>query len=244
MSEQHSRTEALIGKDGLGKLKKARVLVFGIGGVGGYAVEALTRAGIGMLGLCDGDTVALSNLNRQLYATHKTININKVDAAAERIKDIAPLAVIVPYPFFYTAETAGLVDLGAFDYIVDAIDNVPSKIELILNAQATGVPIVSCMGTGNKLNPGGFITADIYETSVCPLAKVMRSELKKCGVKNLTVVYSKEPPTLHRIITDEKNSNSNPGQCKKHPPASISFVPAAAGLVLAGKVINDLLSMP
>ncbi|MCL2061924.1 MAG: tRNA threonylcarbamoyladenosine dehydratase [Firmicutes bacterium] len=225
MEEQFSRTALLIGAGHVEKLQASRVIVFGLGGVGGTAVEALARAGVGTIGLVDNDTVCLSNLNRQIIATHQNLGAHKTDAAAQRIADINPAAKVNRHKIFYLPETAHEIDLTAYDYIIDAVDTVTAKIELALQAQKKAVPLISCMGTGNKLQPAAFEVADIYKTSVCPLAKVLRSELKKRGVKHLKVVFSKEPPAKHR------------------PPGSISFVPPAAGLLLAATVIHDLLGL-
>ncbi len=224
MQEQFIRTAMLIGEEGLNKLSQKRVAVFGVGGVGGYTVEALARSGVGTLDLIDNDTVNLSNINRQIIALHSTLDKFKVEAARERILDINPNANVNIYKTFYTPETE--FDFTKYDYIVDAIDTVTSKIELVLQAQKAGVPIISSMGAGNKLSPEKFEIADIYKTSVCPLAKVMRQQLKKRGVKKLKVVYSQEPPIKHE------------GQ---RLPASIAFVPSVVGLIIAGEVIKDLI---
>lgn len=226
MENKFSRTEKLIGKDALEKLKNSRVGVFGIGGVGGYAVEGLVRSGIGHIDIIDSDKVDITNLNRQIIATEKTVGINKVDAARERILTINPDIEINCYNLFYNSETANLFNFEDYDYIVDAIDSVSSKIELIINAQKANTPIISCMGTGNKLNAADLEVADIYKTSVCPLARVMRYELKKRGIKKLKVVYSKETPI---------NPNG------ERIPASVAFVPAAAGMIIAGEVVKDLI---
>ena len=225
MQEQFIRTAMLIGEEGLNKLSQKRVAVFGVGGVGGYTVEALARSGVGTLDLIDNDTVNLSNINRQIIALHSTLDKFKVEAARERILDINPKANVNIYKMFYTPETE--FDFTKYDYIVDAIDTVTSKIELVLQAQKAGVPIISSMGAGNKLSPEKFEIADIYKTSVCPLAKVMRQQLKKRGVKKLKVVYSQEPPIKHE------------GQ---RIPASIAFVPSVVGLIIAGEVIKDLIT--
>jgi len=226
MENRFSRTERLIGQDALNRLKNARVAVFGIGGVGGYAVEGLVRSGVGHIDIVDSDTVDITNLNRQIIATEKTVGTDKVDAAKERILSINSDIDIKCHKLFYSNENASLFDFKNYDYIVDAIDSVSSKIELIINAQNAGTPIISCMGTGNKLNASELEVSDIYKTSVCPLARVMRYELKKRGVKKLKVVYSKEPP----INPDGERT-----------PASVAFVPAAAGMIIAGEVIKDLI---
>ena len=193
MLNQFSRTQLLFGKEAMERLYNARVAVFGVGGVGGYTVEALARSGIGTLDLIDDDKVCLTNLNRQILATHKTVGKYKVDVAEERIHDINPDAVVNTYKTFYMPDTADQFDFSQYDYVVDAIDTVKGKLELVMQAQATGTPIISCMGAGNKLDASALEVADIYDTSVCPLARVMRAELRKRGVKHLKVVYSKEP---------------------------------------------------
>ena len=233
MSEQFERTERLLGKAAVEKLAQCRVAVFGVGGVGGYVAEALARAGVGALDLIDSDTVAESNLNRQIIALHSTLGQYKVDAAAARIRDINPAAVVRTYRVFYTPETAAQFDFRQYDCAADCIDTVTGKIALVLQAQAAGTPIVSSMGAGNKLDPSAFRAADIYETSVCPLARVMRRELKKRGVERLRVVYSAEPPR-----TPESGHVSENG--RRSVPGSVSFVPAAAGLVLAGEIVRLL----
>lgn len=221
---QFSRTELLVGAEGIEKLKKSRVAVFGIGGVGGYVVEALARSGVGTLDLIDHDKVSLTNLNRQIIATHSTIGRYKVDVAKERILDINPEAVVYPYKTFFMPETAAEFNFYAYDYVVDAIDTVTGKIQLVLQADASHTPIISSMGAGNKMNPAAFKVADIYRTSVCPLAKVMRRELKNRGIKQLKVVYSEEVPVT-----------------KERIPGSNAFVPSVAGLIIAGEVVKDLL---
>ena len=231
MSEQFSRTQILIGKDGIEKLKKAKVAIFGIGGVGSFVVEGLARAGVGSFILVDNDNVALSNLNRQIIATTKTIGRPKVEVSKERILEINPEAEVEVYQEFFMPETKGILD-ESVSYIVDAIDTVTAKIELVLRAQKLNIPIISSMGTGNKLDPTKFEVTDIYKTSVCPLAKVMRKELKQRGVKKLKVVYSKEEP-----IKPEKD-----GTIKKQVPGSVSFVPSVAGLIIAGEVVKDIIS--
>ena len=225
MSERFSRTELLIGKENVERLGRARVAVFGVGGGGGCAVEALVRSGVGTLDLIDADVVSLSNVNRQIIATEKTVGRAKVDVAKERALEINPDIKVNIYKIFYLPETAGQFDFTLYDYVVDAIDTVTGKLGLIMQAKEAGVPVISCMGAGNKLDAAAFRVEDIYRTSVCPLAKVMRRELKKRGVKDLKVVYSKEEPV--------KKGNQIPG--------SIAFVPPAAGLILAGEVVKDLL---
>lgn len=232
MDNLFSRTENLIGTDNLLKLKNARVAVFGIGGVGGYVVEALVRSGVGNIDLIDSDVVDITNINRQIIATQNTIGMSKVDAAEKRCLDINPDVKITKHKLFFDKTTADCFDFSKYDYIVDAIDTVTAKIELILKANSQSTPIISSMGTGNKLSPSMLEVADIYKTSVCPLARVMRYELKKRGVKKLKVVYSKEEP-----IKPQTNNREN----GKQIPASSSFVPAAAGFILASEVIKDLI---
>lgn len=225
MEEPFERTERLIGSEALEKLKKSHVAVFGVGGVGGYVAEALARAGVGTLTLVDHDTVSVSNLNRQIIALHSTIGRYKVEVMKERICDINPSAIVHGYNIFYLPETANQFDFSAYDYVVDAIDTVTGKLQLIEEAKRADTPVISSMGTGNKLNPSGFEIADIYQTSVCPLAKVMRQECRRRGISELKVVYSKEQPVKQQTRV----------------PASISFVPPSAGFVLAGAVIQDLI---
>lgn len=235
MADQFSRSELLLGKRAIEKLKKSRVAVFGLGGVGGYAVEALARAGVGELYLVDHDTVSLSNLNRQLYATHQTIGQYKADVAAKRVGEINPQCKVHVYKTFYLPGESDQFDFGQYDYVVDAIDTVSSKIGLIMEAKKAGTPIISAMGAGNKLNPTLFEVADIYKTSVCPLAQVMRRELKKRGVEGLKVVYSKEKP-MKPIVDEAELKESG----KRQIPGSVSFVPPVVGFILAGEVIKDL----
>lgn len=235
MPHQFSRTEMLIGTEALDKLKSSCVAVFGVGGVGGYAVEALARSGIGTIHVIDNDDVALTNLNRQIIATHQTVGMKKVQAAKERILSINPECNVITHDTFYTPETSCEFDFAQFDYVIDAIDTVTGKISLVMQAQEAGTPIISSMGTGNKLDPSAFQVADIYKTSVCPLAKVMRHELKKRGVKKLKVVYSQELPAAPKLSSDEDSGS------RRSIPASISFVPPVAGLILAGEVIKDLI---
>ncbi len=242
MLNQFSRTERLLGRENMERLKNAKVAVFGIGGVGGYTVEALARSGVGTLILVDHDRVSLTNINRQIYATHKTIGQYKVDVAEERILDINPAANVVKYQTFYTPETAAQFDFSEYDYVVDAIDTVTGKIELVSRAQAAATPIISSMGAGNKLDPTAFRVADIYETSVCPLAKVMRRELKKRGIPRLKVVYSQEKPLAPiEDTTDACPADDDPpSAARRQVPGSTAFVPSVAGLILAGEVIRDL----
>lgn len=225
MENQYTRTVALLGEDAIEKLKKCRVAVFGVGGVGSYAVEALARSGVGAVDLIDNDVFNVTNINRQLYATHKTLGEFKVDTAKKRIAEINPECNVTTHKMFYLPENADSINLSEFDYIVDAIDTVTAKIELIKRAEACGVPVISSMGTGNKIHPEMLEISDIYKTSVCPLAKVMRTRLKKEGIKKLKVVYSKEPPI--------QNADNIIG--------SVPFVPSVAGLIIAGEVVKDLI---
>lgn len=242
MENQFSRMELLIGEEKLERLRQARVAVFGVGGVGGYTVEALARSGVGTLDLIDHDKVSLSNLNRQIYALHSTIGRYKVDVAKERILDINPQATVKCHCIFYLPETAGQFDFKDYDYVVDAIDTVTGKLMLAEQAIAVGTPIISAMGAGNKMDPTAFQVADISETSVCPLAKVMRRELKKRGITNLKVVYSQERPIVSRQYADASTSdNMESNKRAKQVPGSMAFVPSAAGLIVAGEVIRDLL---
>lgn len=229
MPEQFSRTELLLGQEAMDRLRRSRVAVFGIGGVGGYVVEALARAGIGQLDLIDHDKVSMSNINRQIIATLDTVGMDKVDVMKERILSINPEAQVETHRCFYLPENADTFDLSQYAYVVDAIDTVTAKIELILRAKKASVPIISCMGTGNKLNPMQLEIADIYQTSVCPLAKVMRRELRKRNVEKLKVLYSKEEPI--------KNYLSVQGRAV---PGSVSFVPSAAGLIIASEVVREI----
>ena len=231
MPEQFSRTELLLGAEAMEKLYGSRVAVFGIGGVGGYVVEALARSGVGALDLVDNDKVALSNINRQIIATMKTVGMFKVDAAKERILDINPGCKVTVYKTFYMPDTADQFDFSQYDYVVDAIDTVTGKLTIIENAKKAGVPVISSMGAGNKLDAAAFEVADLYKTSVCPLAKVMRRECKKRGITSLKVVYSKEEPVKSSAVLSEGGRNI---------PGSIAFAPSSAGLVIAGEVIKDL----
>lgn len=241
MTEWLSRTERLIGKDNTDKLASARVAVFGIGGVGGYAVEALVRSGVGHIELIDHDTVAESNLNRQVVATRNVIGREKVEAMKERILSINPEIEVVVHKCFYLPENKDDFDFTKYTYIVDAVDTVTAKLTIIEEAKKAGVPVISSMGTGNKLDPTAFEVADISKTSVCPLAKVMRRELKKRGISKVKVVYSKEEPKTP-VMLDDMNSDvqDNSTERKKIPPASIAFVPSVAGLIIAGEVIKDI----
>ena len=231
MNDVFSRSELLLGADGLEKLAMARVAVFGIGGVGGHAAEALARTGVGKIDLIDPDTVSKSNINRQAVALLSTVGKYKVDVMRERISDINPACEVRVYKEFYSAESADGFPLSEYDYIIDAIDTVSSKLELICRAKAGGVKIISAMGAGNKLDPTAFEVADIYKTSVCPLARIMRSELRRRGIKSLKVVFSKEEP-IPTVANDENT--------KRHAPGSLAFVPSAVGLIMAGEVIKDI----
>lgn len=245
MSDQFSRTQMLIGEENVKKLKNMRVAVFGIGGVGGYVVEALVRSGLGNIDLVDDDKISISNLNRQIIALNSTIGKYKVDVAYERIMDINPDVKVTKNKLFYTSQTADEFDFSKYDYIVDAIDTVSGKISIAVEGQRYKVPVISSMGTGNKLSPQDFKVADIYETSVCPLARVMRHELKKRGVRSLKVVYSKEKPVkINYDVQSEIETSETEAQKEgfnKKVPASIAFVPAAAGLIIASEVIKDLI---
>lgn len=235
MDNQFARTELLLGRDAMNQLKKASVIVFGIGGVGGYVVEALTRSGIGTLALVDNDKVNLTNLNRQIIATKDTLGKYKVDVMKERILSINPEAKVQTYPYFYLPENASEFDLSQYSYVVDAIDTVTAKIELVLRAQQAGTPIISSMGTGNKLDPTRLEISDIYKTSVCPLAKVMRRELRKRGVSELKVLYSREEPIKPRGVVEEESG------MRRAIPGSTAFVPSAAGLIIAAEIVKDII---
>ncbi len=237
MLNQFSRTELLLGKDAMEQLENKRVAIFGIGGVGGYVCEALVRTGIGHFDLIDNDNVSITNINRQIIATHSTVDRNKVDVMRERMLDINPDVDITVHKCFFLPENAEQFDFKSYDYVVDAVDTVTAKIEIIMRCKAEDVPVISCMGAGNKLDPSRFKVADIYKTTMCPLAKVMRREMKKRGVKNLKVVFSDEKPT--RPI-GEATDGKNEGAPRKDIPGSIAFTPAVAGLVLASEVIKDL----
>lgn len=244
MSEQFIRTELLFGREAIEKLNHAHVAVFGVGGVGGFVVEALARSGVGKFDLIDNDTVCLSNINRQIIATHSSVGQYKVDVMKARILDINPEAEVNVYKCFYLPEFADQFNFESYDYVIDAIDTITAKIDLVLRTQAAGIPIMSSMGAGNKLDPTQFEVADIYKTSVCPLAKVMRRELKARGVKKLKVVYSKEvarkPLELDKM---EVRTPIEPGQIviqKKQTPGSTAFVPSVAGLIIAGEVVKDI----
>ncbi|MGM9548245.1 MAG: ThiF family adenylyltransferase [Faecousia sp.] len=235
MREQFIRTGMLLGEAALQRLQNARVALFGLGGVGGYTLEALARSGVGQLDLIDSDTVSVSNLNRQLLAVHSTLGMLKVDAAKQRVQDINPDCVVRTYPVFYTPDTAGQFDFTGYDYVVDAIDTVTGKLALVQQAHNAGTPIISCMGTGNKLNPARFEVADISKTSMCPLARVMRRELGKRGIRHLKVVYSQE-----EALTPAGWEEEAAALGKRQIPGSVAFVPGAAGLLLAGEVVRDI----
>lgn len=233
MSETFIRTELLLGEDGVAALQQAKVAIFGIGGVGGYVAEALARSGVGAFVLVDRDVVSISNINRQIIATTRTVGKPKAELMRERILEINPEARVEVRNCFFLPENAAEFDFTAYSYVVDAVDTVTAKLEIVTRAGEAGVPVISSMGAGNKLDPTRFEVADIYETSVCPLARVMRRELKKRGVDKLKVVYSREEAlTPKRILSDES---------KRVIPGSVAFVPSVAGLILAGEVVKDLI---
>lgn len=244
MQGQFERTEMLLGRESMERLKNARVAVFGVGGVGGYVVEALARSGVGKLDLIDNDKVAVSNLNRQIIATVQTIGQYKVEVAKERVLSIYPEAEVRTYRTFYMPDTAGQFDFSEYDYVVDAIDTVTGKLSLAEQAERAKVPIISSMGAGNKLDAAAFQVADIYETAVCPLAKVMRRELKKRGIPKLKVVYSQEKPLTPSKCEPEQagaQQVEDREDKRRQTPGSVSFVPSVAGLIIAGEVIKDLI---
>ena len=234
MLDRFSRTELLLGPRAMQRLKNARVAVFGIGGVGGFTVEALARSGVGALDLIDHDTVSLTNLNRQIIATEETIGRYKVDVAAERVHSINPDCVVRTYRTFYLPDTADQFDFHQYDYVVDAVDTVTGKLLLIEQAKACGTPVISSMGAGNKLDPTAFCVADLYETDICPLAKVMRKECRKRGIDHLKVVYSREKPIVPQGPAQEETT-------RRSLPGSIAFVPSVVGLIIGGEVIKDLI---
>ena len=246
--ERFSRTRALLGEEAMQKLASARVAVFGLGGVGGHCAEALARSGVGALDLIDGDAVALSNCNRQVFATEKTVGMRKAEAAKERIALLSPRCRVTAHDVFFLPENAGDLDFSAFDYVVDAIDTVSGKIAILERARLAGVPAISAMGAGNKLDPTRFEVAPIEETSVCPLARVMRRELKKRGISGVKAVYSKEEPRLPRFDglqdgapAEGADENSAGKTANRKPvPGSVAFVPSVMGLIMAGEVIKDL----
>ena len=234
LHEQHSRTAMLLGEEAVHRLANARVAVFGVGGVGGYVAEALARAGVGALDLIDSDAVSVSNINRQIIALHSTVGRLKVDVMAERIHDINPNCHVRVFPLFYLPETADQFDFTEYDYIADAVDTVSAKIDLAVRAHACGVPMIAAMGAGNKLDASAFEVADISKTSVCPLARIMRVELRKRGIHHIKVVYSKEEP---RTPSPSPEQQTGP---RRSTPGSLSFVPGAAGLIMAGEIIKDI----
>lgn len=249
MSDQFSRTRLLLGEDGMKRLAGARVAIFGIGGVGGYVCEALVRSGVGAFDLIDSDKICLTNLNRQIIATRKTIGKYKVDVMRERMLEINPDVKVRVYRCFFLPENAEEFPFDEYDYVVDAVDTVTAKIELVMQAQRKKVPVISCMGAGNKLDASGFQVSDLYKTRMCPLAKVMRRELKKRGVKKLKVVYSEETPIRplkHRSIEDLANHSclseeESVPSVGRDIPGSVSFVPPVAGLIAAGEVVKELI---
>ena len=234
--EQYSRTRFLLGQDGMEKLKSAKVAVFGLGGVGSYVVEALARSGIGALELVDHDCISMTNLNRQLFATHDTIGMDKCEAAKQRVLSIDPSIAVTARKTFYMPDTAGQFDFSGYDYVVDAVDTVTAKLALIAAAKAAGVPIISSMGTGNKLDPTKFQIADISKTSVCPLARIMRKECAKRGLKHVKVLFSTEDP-----IAPQCDSTEEMPEGRRALPGSVAFVPSVAGLIIAGEVIQDII---
>ena len=235
VKEEFSRTAMVYGEEAIEKLQKAHVAVFGVGGVGGFACEALARAGVGKIDLFDKDTVSLSNINRQIIALHSTVGMAKVDIMKERIKDINPDCEVNVYNVFYLPENADEYDLSKYDYIIDAVDTVSAKLEIVTRSRYSGVPVISAMGAGDKTDPTMFRVADIYNTSVCPLARVMRRELKKRGIDGLKVVYSTEEPK--KCSNQDKNG-------EKPVPGSLSFVPSVMGLIIAGEVIKEIINNP
>lgn len=241
MENQFLRTELLIGKENVEKLQSSKVAIFGIGGVGSFVVEALARAGIENFILVDNDVVDITNINRQIIATHSTIGKAKVEIAKERILDINPNAKVQAVQMFFSKDSEEILDTS-IDYVIDCIDTVSSKIELIVKAKSLQIPIISCMGTGNKLDHSKFEIADIYKTNICPLAKVMRKELKKREIKDLKVLYSKEEPIKIKKLNN-KNEILENSKFKKQVPGSISFVPSVAGLIIAGEVVKDLINI-
>ena len=238
--DAYSRTRFLLGDDAMKKLKNAHVAVFGLGGVGGYVVEALARSGVGKLTLVDHDTISVTNINRQILATRDTVGMDKAEAAAQRVKAIDPDITVYPRKTFYLPETADQFDFSEYDYVVDAIDTVTGKLMLVQAAQAAGTPIISSMGTGNKLDPTAFRVGDISQTSVCPLARIIRKECKKRGIQKLKVVWSTEDPIACDLPADDPAWAELP-EGRNALPGSVCFVPAAAGMILAGEVIKDII---
>ena len=241
MADQYSRTRLLVGDDGMNKLRRARIALFGLGGVGGYAAEALARAGVGHMDLIDDETVSLTNLNRQILATHSSIGQYKVDIAAQRIHDIDPSITVRTFKTFYLPETADQFDFTEYDYVLDAIDTVTGKLALIAQAKAAGTQVISCMGTGNKMDAAGFLVADISKTSGCALARIMRKECAKRGIQGVKVVYSKELPLTPQENPNDPIEPQREGSSRRSTPGSNSFVPVVAGLIMAGEVIKDLI---
>lgn len=239
MENQFTRTELLLGSDSMEKLKNARVAVFGVGGVGGYVVEALARSGVGHIDIIDNDTVSITNINRQIIATLSSVGKYKVDVMKERIMDINPDAEINAFRCFYLPETKDQFDFSRYDYVVDAVDTVTAKIQLIMQAKESGTKIICSMGAGNKLNPAMFEVADISETSVCPLARVMREACKKRGIRKVKVVYSKEKPIKPK--KSDEPAMQNPQAGRRDTPGSTAFVPSAAGLLIASEVVKDII---
>ena len=240
MREEFIRTQAVLGIQAMDKLEKARVAVFGVGGVGGHAADALARSGIGAIDLFDDDVVSVSNINRQMVARHSTLGMQKTEVMRDMILDINPECRVTVHNLFYLPETADQIDLSQYDYIIDAIDTVSAKMELVCRADKAGVPIICSMGAGNKLDPTRFEVADINKTSVDPIARVMRRELKRRGVRKLKVVYSKEEPNVCKHEVSNTPVQGRPGDAKKRAPGSLAFVPSVVGLILAGEVIKDL----
>lgn len=243
MNDQFQRTRMLIGQENLDRLAAAKVLVFGVGGVGGYVCEALCRAGVGQIDIVDKDVVDVTNINRQIIATHLTVGMPKVEVCRDRMLSINPDVKVEAKRCFYLPEKAREFDFGAYDYVVDAVDNVTAKIDIICNAKAAGVPVISSMGTGNKLDPTMFKIADIEKTKVCPLAKVVRKELRKRGVSGVKVLYSEEEPRKPMGEWGDSEAGKDGEDEPKRTPASISFVPSCAGLIIAGHVVSDILKM-
>lgn len=238
MLNEFSRTELLVGDEGIKILCRAKIAVFGLGGVGSYVAEALARCGVGSLTLVDHDTVSLTNINRQIYALHSTIGKAKTQVAKERIADINSDILVNTYDTFYSEDTADMFDMSSFDYVVDAVDTVSAKLLLIEKAKAAKTPIISCMGTGNKLDPTRFEITDISKTTVCPLAKAVRTELRKRGIKKVKVLYSREKP-----IKTKEQTQETKGTARRPVPGSISFVPSVAGLIIASEVVKDLMNV-
>lgn len=240
MADQYSRTRLLLGAEGLTKLRNARVAIFGLGGVGGYVAEALARSGIGQMDLIDDDTINLTNLNRQVLALHSTIGMSKVEAAKKRIMDIDPTIQVRTFETFYLPETAAQFDFSSYDYVIDAIDTVTGKLELIAQAKNAGVPVISCMGTGNKMEATGFRVSDISKTRGCALARIMRKECAKRGIKGVKVVWSEELPLETQMTPEEFAEAQREGSSRRTLPGSTAFVPGVAGLIMAGEVVRDL----